>query len=104
MQAKTNKRIVAKTIPFFIVLLYSSLVKFSVKDNKIGLMPNGFISANKEENDMTKKDMLIASIFYMLLGEEIPKILRPFLITILIALISTILALLSSTFSVITLL
>ena len=99
-----SRSIVAKNIPFLIVLLYSSLFKFSVIDNNIGLIPNGFISANKEENDIMKKDILIVSIFYMLSGAEIPKIFSPFLITIFVALISTNLALLSSTFSVIILL
>ena len=99
-----SRSIVAKNMPFLIVLLYSSLFKFSVIDNNIGLIPNGFISANKEENDIIKKDILIVSIFYMLSGAEIPKIVSPFLITILVALISTNLALLSSMFSVIILL
>ena len=99
-----SRSIVAKNIPFLIVLLYSSLFKFSVIDNNIGLIPKGFISANKEENDIIKKDILIVSIFYMLSGAEIPKIVSPFLITIFVALISTNLALLSSIFSVIILL
>ena len=99
-----SRSIVAENIPFLIVLLYSSLFKFSVIDNNIGLIPKGFISANKEENDIIKKDILIVSIFYMLSGAEIPKIVSPFLITIFVALISTNLALLSSIFSVIILL
>ena len=99
-----SRSIVAKNIHFLIVLLYSSLFKFSVIDNNIGLIPKGFISANKEENDIIKKDILIVSIFYMLSGAEIPKIVSPFLITIFVALISTNLALLSSIFSVIILL
>ena len=95
---------VAKSIPFLIVLLYSSLLKFSVIDSNMGLIPSGFISANKEENDIMKNDILIVSIFYMLFGAEIPKIVSPFLMTIFVALINTSLALLSSIFSVIILL
>ena len=104
IHAKINKSMVAKNMPFLIVLLYSSLFKFSVIDNKMGLIPNGFISANKEENEIIKNDILIVSIFYMLSGAEIPKIFSPFLITIFVALINTTLALLSSIFSVIILL
>ena len=99
-----SNSMVAKNIPFLIVLLYSSLFKFSVIDNSIGLIPNGLIRANKEENDIMKKDILIGSIFYILSGAEIPKIFSPFLIIIFVALINTNLALLSSIFSVIILL
>ena len=94
-----SRSIVAKNIPFLIVLLYSSLFKFSVIDNNIGLIPKGFISANKEENDIIKKDILIVSIFYMLSGAEIPNIFRPFFKIILIAIMKTSLALESSIFS-----
>ena len=64
MQAKINRRTVAKNIPFFIVLLYSSLFKFSVIDNNIGLIPKGFINANNDENDIMKNDIFIASILH----------------------------------------
>ena len=83
---------------------FIALFKFSVIDNSIGLIPNGLIRANKEENDIMKKDILIGSIFYILSGDEIPKIFSPFLIIIFVALINTNLALLSSIFSVIILL
>ena len=38
--------------------------KFSVIDKRIGLIPNGLIRANSEENDIIKNDILIFSISF----------------------------------------
>jgi len=66
--------------PLLIILLYSFAFRCSVKDNTIGTIPIGFTKVNNEEKVNRKKDNSI----YIFLGEEIPNIFKPFLITILI--------------------
>ena len=83
--------------PLLIILLYSFAFRCSVKDNTIGTIPIGFTKVNNEEKVNRKKDNSI----YILLGEEIPKIVNPFFNTILIDLIKTNRALESSMFSLI---
>ena len=60
--SNNNNMIVAKNIPFLIALVYSWEFKFSVTDRMIGLIPNGFIRAKSEENDIIKNDILMFSI------------------------------------------
>ena len=95
MRAKISRMIAARKIPFIMVLLYSFILKCSVKLKTRGTIPIGLIKVNKDENVNRRKDI---SICYIFLGEEIPKIVSPFFNTILIDSMKTNLALESSMF------
>ena len=69
MRAKISRMIAAIKIPFIIVLLYSFIVRFSVRESTMGVIPIGLINAKSEDIDINKNDEDSDSIvtFYLVM-------------------------------------